>query len=117
MTVLVIEDDTDAAAAMRVMLTLHGCEVVQARTLEQGIDLLRALPAVVITDLMLPDGDGIEILTRVREGKMPVKVAVTTAIGDTRRLAAVRALRPDWLFHKPVDLDELVRELGVTASP
>ena len=111
--VLLIEDDPISANALRVLLTMHGCSVVTARSLEQGLDLLRTNPTAIVVDLMLPDGDGIEILTRVREANLPIKVVVTTAVGDPTRLAAVHRLKPESVLRKPIDLGELLRAIGV----
>jgi CheY-like chemotaxis protein len=111
--VLLVEDDVPSANALRVILTMHGCEVVIARTLEQGLDLLRTNPTVIILDMMLPDGDGIEILIRVREANLPIKVAVTTAICDPSRLTAIRRYKPDGILSKPLDLGELLRAIGL----
>ena len=111
--VLLIEDDPTSANALRVLLTMHGCEVAIARSLEQGLDLLRTQPSAIVVDLMLPDGDGIEILRRVRESGVPIKVVVTTAVGDPARLAEVHRLEPDCVLRKPIDLGELLRAIGV----
>ncbi|MDQ3439730.1 MAG: response regulator [Planctomycetota bacterium] len=111
--VLLIEDDATSANALRVLLTMHGCEVAVARSLERGLDLLRTNPSAIVVDLMLPDGDGIEILTRVREANLPIKVVVTTAVGDPARLAAVHRLKPECVLRKPIDLGELLRAIGV----
>jgi DNA-binding NarL/FixJ family response regulator len=111
--VLLIEDDAISANALRVLLTMHGCEVVIGRSLEQGLDLLRTNPTAIVVDLMLPDGDGIEILTRVRAVNLPIRVVVTTAVGDPARLAAVHRLKPECVLRKPIDLGELLRAIGV----
>ncbi len=111
--VLLIEDDPATLNALRVLLTMHGCTVAVARSLEQGLDLLRGNPTAIVVDLMLPDGDGIEILARVREAKLPSRVIVTTAVGDPARLADVYRLKPQRVLRKPLDLGELLRAIGV----
>ncbi|HEV2292345.1 MAG TPA: response regulator [Tepidisphaeraceae bacterium] len=111
--VLLVEDDASSANALRVILTLRGCEVALAASLEQGLDLLGTNPTAIVVDLMLPDGDGIEILTRVREANLPITVAVTTAVGDPARLAAVHRLKPECVMQKPIDVGELLRAIGV----
>ena len=111
--VLLIEDDVATANALRVLLTMHGCEVAVARLLEQGLDLLRINPTAIVTDLMLPDGDGIEVLARVRDANLPILVIVTTSVGDPMRLAAVHRLKPECVLRKPIDLGELLRAVGI----
>lgn len=66
-------------------------------------------PSAVILDLMLPDGEGSAVLERVRAANMDVRVTVTTASADPDRLKRVRALGPDSLLRKPLDLAELLR--------
>jgi DNA-binding response OmpR family regulator len=111
--VLLVEDDADTVRALRIILTMHDCDVTVARTLEEGLDLLRRNPTIVVTDLMLPDGDGIELLARVRGANAPTKVVITTSVGDPARLALVARLKPDALLRKPFDPNELLRVIGV----
>ncbi len=92
---------------------MHGYEVLVANSVERGIDQLDSNPTVVILDLMLPDGDGMRILSHARARKLPAKVAVTTAIHDRARLAAVQTLHPTCVLRKPIDLDTLLRAIGV----
>jgi len=68
-------------------------------------------PTAVILDLMLPDGDGIQILERIRHDQIHTKVAVTTASSDSTKLDRVRALQPDSMMFKPIDLPQLLRAL------
>jgi DNA-binding NarL/FixJ family response regulator len=77
------------------------------------LDLLRRNPAIILTDLMLPDGDGIELLARVREANLPTKVVITTSVGDPARLALVNRLKPDALLRKPFEPADLLRAMGV----
>ena len=59
-----------------------GWEVHSAMTVSGGLALLDLRPDAVILDLMLPDGDGMEVLRKVRAEKLETKVAVTTGIED-----------------------------------
>jgi two-component system, OmpR family, response regulator CpxR len=79
------------------------------------IALIDSAPAFVVLDIMLPDGDGIQILQAIRDRKIPVRVAVVTGLGDPARLAAIAALNPDALLRKPIDISELIGKLGLGA--
>jgi CheY-like chemotaxis protein len=92
-TVLLLEDDDDARVAMAGALELLGLDVT-------AVDAL-------IADLMRPDGDGADIIRVVRQRALPTRVIVTTGRSDDA-LAPVYALKPDRLFHKPVEMAELV---------
>ncbi len=109
---LLVEDDPVSASALSTILTRRGFEVLHAATLAQGLALLATRsPDTVLLDLMLPDGDGSVLLERARAEGRPVRVIVTTAVGDDARLAAVRALGPDVLMQKPIDLAGLLKLL------
>ena len=111
--VLLVEDDVETARALRLILTMHGCDVTAVRTLEQGLDLLAQNPTIIVADLMLPDGDGIELLARIRETNLPITVVITTSVGDPARLALVNRLKPDALLRKPFEPSDLLRAIGI----
>jgi two-component system response regulator QseB len=110
--ILIVEDDLTSLNALRLILANRGYDVVPAATLAEALRLLDESFTAVILDLMLPDGDGIEILRQVRGSTMSTRVLVTTASSDISRLERVRALRPDKLLRKPIDLSELLRSLA-----
>lgn len=79
-----------------------------ANTLTQAMDSLDSDIRNVVLDLMLPDGNGIELLKLIRALKLPVRVAVTTATYDPELIADIRTLHPDRIFQKPVPIMELL---------
>ena len=81
--------------------------------MQAGIDSLARKPNYVILDLMLPDGDGIEILRRVKALGNDTPVVVTTALVDTARLRAVQDLHPHRILRKPLDLVDLLGAIGM----
>ena len=87
---LVIEDDEDVAAAMRVVLQMVGHEVSLARTGADGIAAARASrPEVVLCDIGLPGMDGYEVARRIPRGR----VAARDLPGGAVRLRAGRRRR------------------------
>jgi CheY-like chemotaxis protein len=116
-SVLIIEDQRMHALALRSLFTRKGCDVVGvADTVKDGIAMLASRPDYIVLDLTLADGDGVEILKRVRasEREMPSpRVIVTTAVRDADRLREVLALRPHRLLEKPTDLVDLLRAIGM----
>jgi DNA-binding NarL/FixJ family response regulator len=75
---------------------------------------LQARPDCIILDLLLPDGYGEAILRQVREAGRSSRVLVCSVILDPGRLEGVRALRPDGLFQKPIDVEQV---LSVCCAP
>ena len=118
MRVLVIEDDEGIAAGLRVHLRQHGCVVDGVASIADAWRALGAEPFdLVLLDLGLPDGDGAEILQRIRrapEGRFPhpaTPVLIMTARDQVAsRIASLDMGADDYLV-KPFDPDELAARM------
>ena len=90
--ILVVDDDPHIALALRERLEARGHAVSTAAT---GAAAVRAIlsesPDLVLLDLQLPEGDGFDVLGRIREAGVETTVVVITAHGTVER--AVRAMR------------------------
>jgi two-component system KDP operon response regulator KdpE len=107
-----VEDDPGSANALRLLLSYNGYEVILAPTLGESMRKIDPSIDAVILDLMLPDGNGDQLLAHIRKSKLPIRVLVTTAVSDGARIEQVKTLRPEGIFRKPIDLEELLRGLG-----
>jgi DNA-binding response OmpR family regulator len=77
---LVVDDDPDIRRVLTANLELHGFEAVAAESCAEARRLLdRQLPALVILDLMLPDGDGMEICRALKKEHPRTPVIMLTA--------------------------------------
>ena len=112
---LVVEDDAMTHASLRRVLETSGHEVDAVGTVAEAYARLPTSRCIVL-DLCLPDGCGIDVLRYVRERHLPVRVAVNTGCADQKLLKEVRALRPDALFIKPFDPEELLAWLRGVAG-
>lgn len=109
--VLLVEDDEVSGTALSAFLTGSGYATTWARTVAAGVAALDARPDVLVLDLMLPDGQGWEVLVRARAlGLDPRAIVVTGADGQV--LEQVVAHRPHVVLRKPVDADALLRWVG-----
>ena len=79
----------------------------EAETVAAALRALEARPDWVLLDLMLPDGCGSEVLRRARGAGGACRVCVITGAGP-ERVDAARALGPQFVFKKPLDVDELL---------
>src|SRR6516164_3717267 len=88
--VLVCDDEQQILRALRVILRDAGFEALPASTAQEALDVAAVgRPDAAIIDLVLPDGDGVELCRQLREwSEMPV--IVLSAVGDED--AKVRAL-------------------------
>ena len=106
--ILVIEDDPDGLRSVKDAIEDAGHVVVTATTGRGGIDtFLREQPDVVLSDLFLPDIDGLSVLAEIQRLKPAIPVLIMTAYGSVD--TAVRALKQgayDYLV-KPLDLDDV----------
>jgi CheY-like chemotaxis protein len=109
---LLVEDDRATSKALRGIFDRRGWDVLHAATVAEALSLLSADPKCVILDLMLPDGDGLTVLKKIRSENLPIRVVVTTGSNDPARIRAVSALRPEVFLGKPVSLHDLLAGLG-----
>lgn len=112
MHLLLIEDDPSVAHGVATGLRLHGFTVDHAET-AAGADAALAASEfdLAVLDLGLPDGDGMELLSRWRRRGVAMPLLVLTArdaVSD--RVRGLQGGADDYLL-KPFDLDELVARL------
>ena len=106
---LLVEDDLVSVSALSGILRRKGYDVMVAHTVQAGLRQLADSPDWVLLDLMLPDGDGAQLLRHIRMQRLPIKVVVITAVNDAAHLHQVRELRPQLLLKKPLDVASLLR--------
>ena len=82
--VLICDDEEQILRALRVILGDAGFEVVPAMTVQEALDAAAvSRPDAAIIDLVLPDGDGVDVCSSIREwSRMPI--LVLSAVGDER---------------------------------
>ncbi len=109
--VLICDDEAQILRALRVILGDAGFEVVPATTAGEALDAaaVQKLDAAIV-DLVLPDGDGVEVCRSIREwSRMPV--LVLSAVGEEReKIRALEAGADDYVT-KPFSPGELVARL------
>jgi DNA-binding NtrC family response regulator len=107
--VLLVEDKDSLRAMLRHALEAQGHVVLEARDQPEAIQQMQqARPAVVLTDLKLPDGDGFGVLRAAKELDPELQVVVMTAYGSIQdAVTAMREGAIDFLA-KPVDPDHLL---------
>lgn len=114
--VLLIEDDEDLGAAVKDRIGADGHVSDWMTTLEDAGDCVRTVDYdLVLLDMMLPDGNGIDFLQQLRRSGATVPVIILTAMDRiSERIAGLNAGADDYLV-KPFDLAELsarIRAVG-----
>jgi two-component system KDP operon response regulator KdpE len=109
--ILAVDDELQILRALKVVLRSAGYAVVTAANMEEALDAAALSPTdAAIVDLLLPDGDGVELCRKLREwSSMPI--IVLSAVGDEEE--KVRALRSgaDDYVTKPFGPRELIARL------
>jgi two-component system response regulator PilR (NtrC family) len=111
--VLVVDDEPDLLELVSLTLSRMGCKTRPAPDLETARRLLKAESFdLCLTDMRLPDGDGLDLVAWIQENRATVPVAVITAHGNVE--SAVRALKLGAFdfVSKPLDLGVLRKLVG-----
>ena len=117
-TVLVIDDDPDIVESLAMMLEDHGFRVLTANDGVRGLEVFREQkPAAVLTDILMPEQDGIGAIIEMRRERPEIKIiAISGAgrMGRTDPLAMARKLGADATLEKGRSANELLLLLKAT---
>ena len=106
--ILVVDDEPSMRELLGIMLRKEGFEVAVAESRAMAAAVLARGPVdMVITDVKLPDGDGIEILRHIKAAAPETVVIVMTAFGSTQTAVAALKLGAHDYLTKPFDIEEL----------
>jgi DNA-binding response OmpR family regulator len=109
-TLLLVEDDPDIAAVLRMSLDLSRYEVETAADLATARALIAQKPPdLVILDVGLPDGSGLDLCREVKAARPGLPVIILTALSRRQRglEAHAWASGADAFVEKPFDPDDL----------
>jgi len=108
--VIVVEDELTNSLLLKRLLTKAGYQVIVAHN---GADALKHIEKehfdVILTDWMMPQVDGIELIRRVRENikPLPYIIMVTALVSESAKMYALESGADDYIA-KPIDIDELL---------
>ena len=108
--ILVVDDDRNCAAFLRLFLTDEGHEV---RSAVSGKDAMQAAgvmtPDLLITDWLLKDGtDGLGLARSLRKERPELSIIFITGMPERELQSEVNKLGQAHIFEKPLDLDRLL---------
>lgn len=124
-SVLLIEDDPDILKVLQIILKLEGHETRTATNRDEIVAALRTppLPDLVLLDVRLPDVNGFDILTRIRQYPAMKTLPVIMLTAEATREAVLKGLvgGADGYVTKPFQVDRLVKAvntvLGLEQGP
>ena len=109
--ILVVDDEPPIRKLLRMGLTAHGYEVIDATNGRMALEMLARKPHLVILDLGLPDIDGLELLRTIRQQEESLPVVVLSSRGDEAGKVAALDLGADDYVTKPFGMDELLARM------
>ena len=111
--VLVVEDDREIRSMMQSSLAVEGFEVQTAVSVSEASALLRhSRPDVLVLDLGLPDGDGLELVHEVRKSHSLPILVVSARHQEAEKIRLLDAGADDYLT-KPFSVAELLARIRV----
>lgn len=113
MRVLLVEDHGDTRAVLATLLNRCGCQTVIAKNMKDARNHLAAMSFdALVSDLNLPDGDGLDLVAEAKRVYALKAIAVTARTDVTEQERGLRA-GCDFYLTKPVDFYQLRCALGI----
>jgi DNA-binding response OmpR family regulator len=111
-TILIVEDDAAMRRGLADNLEIEGYDVLSASTMRDGrVAAMKRNPDLIILDVMLPDGDGIELCKQLRaEGRTEPIIMVTAKGAEMNKVLALETGADDYVV-KPFSLRELLARI------
>lgn len=108
LTVLYVEDDEDMSEQVAHFLRKRCAHVLQAANGREALELYREKrPDMVVSDVMMPEMDGLELAEVIKQRDPAMPVILTTAFNDSAYLHRAIDIGVDNYVLKPVDLEKL----------
>ncbi|MDO2950081.1 response regulator [Aeromonas simiae] len=111
--ILIIDDELPIRRFLRISLTAEGHQVSEAVSVDEGMTQYRHLhPDLVILDLGLPDGDGIQVLERIREHHQLPVLVLSARDSEREKVRLLDAGANDYMS-KPFGIQEMMARIRV----
>jgi two-component system KDP operon response regulator KdpE len=109
--VLVVDDEPPIRKLLRMGLSAHGYEILEAPNAKTALELLATPPDLIILDLGLPDMQGHDLLQAIRARNESVPIVVLSSRGDEAGKVQALDLGADDYVTKPFGMEELLARM------
>jgi len=114
--ILIVEDENDLREMLKVSLSRRKYTVLEASNGKDAIVHFKpAVTDLVITDLIMPEEDGLKVIMRLREIKPSIKIIAISGggkAGPASYLNLAKALGADAVYSKPFSVNEMIKKIG-----
>jgi two-component system cell cycle response regulator CtrA len=112
MRVLLVEDDTNTAKSIELMLKAEGYIVDSTNLGEDGLEIVKLYDYdIILLDLMLPDIDGYEVLRRLRSSRVNTPILILSGLSELDSKIKGLGFGADDYLTKPFDRRELIARI------
>ena len=113
--VLIVEDDKELREMLKLSLLRRNFMVLEAENGKDAITHFKPLITdLVVTDLIMPEEDGLKVVIKLRELKPSIKIIAISGggkVGPGSYLNLAKALGADAIYSKPFSINELVAKI------
>lgn len=110
--ILIIDDDELIRLTCRNILKKIECDVIEAENGVQGLaQFKKERPSIVITDLLMPDKEGLETISEIKGNDKSVRIIAISGGGSTNNMSFLniaKLMGADIILKKPFKPDELL---------
>jgi DNA-binding response OmpR family regulator len=118
--ILIVEDDKELREMLKIPLMRHKYTVLEAGDGKEAITHFKpSITDIVITDLIMPDEDGLKVIMRLREIKPSLKIIAISGggkAGPGSYLNLAKALGANAVFSKPFSINDLISSIELLLS-
>jgi len=117
--VLVVEDHDDTREMLKILLTIYGCQVIEAENGEAALRLAeQTRPDLILLDMKIPLLDGLAVTRLIRHHPTLNEVPIAAVTGNVFEQDQIEARRAscDYYLVKPLDFDRLEQLVKVVTA-
>jgi len=110
--ILIVEDDEDFLSILKTKFTSEGFSVVTAKDGEEGLGVVeKENPDLILSDVLIPKMNGIEMIKKIRESNKKVLVMFLTNIKDDDYTKNILELGEEYLVKSDLRLNDIVEKV------
>ncbi|MFC1855188.1 response regulator [Thermodesulfobacteriota bacterium] len=111
--ILVVDDEEEARLGLAKLLSVKGYRVFTASNGVEALEVLRNQPtSMIITDIKMPEMDGLTFLKEIKKIIPDVNVVIVTGYGEVEAYLEAMNLGAFEFLHKPIQFDDLIKVIN-----